>query len=63
MTSPGAILHWFGEAYGSIYEEVRAADGSFDCQAILDAIDANVAGYWGIFARWMKIIIRSMVQA
>lgn len=59
----GNIALGFSEAYGSIYEEVRAADGSFDCQAILDAIDANVAGYWGIFARWMKIIIRSMVQA
>lgn len=57
----GNIALGFSEAVGSIYEEVQAADGSFDHQAMLAAIDANVPGYFRIFASWMKAIIRAMV--
>lgn len=56
----GNIALGFSEASGTIYEEIQAADGSFDYQAMLNAIDANVAGYWRIFASWMKMIIRVM---
>lgn len=56
----GNIALGFSEAVGSIYEEVQAADGSFDHQAMLAAIDANVPGYFRIFASWMKAIIRAM---
>lgn len=57
----GNIALGLSEAAGSIYEEVRAADGSFDYQAIIAAIDANVPGYWHVFTSWMKAIIRMMV--
>ena len=56
----GNIALGFSEAGGTIYEEIRAADGSFDYQAMLNAIDANVAGHWHIFTNWMKMIIRLM---
>ncbi|MDE6386530.1 MAG: helix-turn-helix domain-containing protein [Lachnospiraceae bacterium] len=56
----GNIALGFSEATGSIYEEIRAADGSFDHQAMLAAIDANVPSYFRIFASWMKAIIRAM---
>lgn len=56
----GNIALGFSEAAGTVYEEVRAADGSFDHRAMLEAIDANVAGYWGIFTGWMKAVIRLM---
>lgn len=59
----GNIALGFSEAAGSIYEEVRAADGSFDYQAMIAAIDANVPGYWHIFTNWMKAIIRMMVTS
>ena len=57
----GNIALGFSEAHGTIFEEIRAADGSFDRQAMLAAIDANVAGYWNIFAGWMKWLIQVMV--
>lgn len=56
----GNIALGLSEAAGGIYEEVRAADGSFDYQAIIAAIDANVPGYWHVFTSWMKAIIRMM---
>lgn len=56
----GNIALGFSEAAGGIYEEVRAADGSFDYQTIIAAIDANVPGYWHVFTSWMKAIIRMM---
>ncbi|MCM1122920.1 MAG: helix-turn-helix domain-containing protein [Eubacterium sp.] len=56
----GNIALGFSEASGAIYEEVRAADGSFDSQAMIDAVDANVSGHWHIFVSWMKMIIRLM---
>lgn len=56
----GNIALGFSEAVGSIYEEVRAADGSFDHQAMIAAIDANVPDYFHIFANWMKAIIRAI---
>ncbi len=56
----GNIALGFSEAAGTIYEEVRAADGSFDHQAMLAAIDANVPDYLRIFAGWMKAVIRAM---
>lgn len=56
----GNIALGFSEAAGSIYEEVQAADGSFDYQAMIAAIDANVPDYFRIFASWMKAIIRAM---
>lgn len=56
----GNIALGFSEAVGSIYEEVRAADGSFDHQAMIAAIDANVPDCFHIFANWMKAIIRAM---
>lgn len=59
----GNIALGLSEAGGTIYEEIRAADGSFDYQAMLNAIDANVAGHWHIFASWMKMIIRLMANA
>ncbi len=59
----GNIALGFSEATGNIYEEVRAADGSFDYQAVIAAIDANVPGYWHIFTNWMKAIIRMMVTS
>lgn len=57
----GNIALGLSEAAGGIYEEVRAADGSFDYQAIIAVIDANVPGYWHVFTSWMKAIIRMMV--
>lgn len=59
----GNIALGFSEAAGNIYEEVRGADGSFDYQAVIAAIDANVPGYWHIFTSWMKAIIRMMVTS
>lgn len=56
----GNIALGFSEAVGSIYEEVQAADGSFDHQAMIAAIDANVPDCFHIFANWMKAIIRAM---
>lgn len=56
----GNIALGYSKAGGTIYEEIRAADGSFDYQAMLNAIDANVAGHWYVFTRWMKMIIRLM---
>lgn len=58
----GNIALGFSEAGGTIYEEIRAADGSFDYQAMLNAIDENVAGHWHIFVSWMKMIIRVMAR-
>lgn len=59
----GNIALGFSEATGSIYEEVRAADGSFGYRAMLHAIDTNVPGYWGIFTGWMKAMIRFLARA
>lgn len=59
----GNIALGFSEAFGSVYEEVQAADGSFDYQAMLRAIDANVPDYFRIFAGWMKGIVRMMVRS
>ncbi|MDE6748300.1 MAG: helix-turn-helix domain-containing protein [Lachnospiraceae bacterium] len=59
----GNIALGYSEATGNIYEEVRAADGSFDYQAVIAAIDANVPAYWHIFTNWMKAIIRMMVTS
>ena len=59
----GNIALGFSEATGNIYEEVRAVDGSFDYQAVIAAIDANVPGYWHTFTNWMKAIIRMMVTS
>lgn len=59
----GNIALGFSEAVGAIYEEVQAPDGSFDHQAMLDAIDANVPGYFGIFISWMKGIVRMLAQS
>ena len=59
----GNIALGLSEAAGGIYEEVRAVDGSFDYQAVIAAIDANVPGYWHIFTNWMKAIIRMMVTS
>ena len=59
----GNIALGFSEAAGAIYEEVQAADGSFDYQAMLSAIDANVPCYFRIFAAWMKGIVRMMAQS
>ena len=56
----GNIALGFSEAGGTVYEEIRAADGSFDYQSMINAIDANVAGHWHIFASWMKMIVRLM---
>ena len=56
----GNIALGFSEAFGSVYEEIQAADGSFNYQAMLNAIDANVPGYWKVFTGWMKTIIRLM---
>lgn len=58
----GNIALGFSEVKGTIYEEIRSADGSFDYQAMISAIDANVAGYWHIFTNWMKAIIRLMAN-
>lgn len=58
----GNIALGFSEAVGSIYEEVQAADGSFDYQAMINAIDANVAGRFRIFAGWMKWIAGMMAR-
>ena len=54
----GSIALGDSEAHGVFFEAVRAADGSFDYQGMIRAIDANVQGYWYIFTRWMKAIIR-----
>lgn len=59
----GNIALGLSEAGGTVYEEIRANDGSFDYQAMLNAIDANVAGYWYVFTKWMKMIIRLMAGA
>ena len=58
----GNIALGFSEAVGSIYEEVQAADGSFDYQAMINAIDANVPGRFRIFAGWMKWIAGMMAR-
>ena len=59
----GNIALGFSEAVGAIYEEVQESDGSFDHPAMLDAIDANVPGYFGIFISWMKGIVRMLAQS
>ena len=56
----GGIALGDSEARGVFFEAVRAADGSFDYEGMIRAIDANVAGYWHIFTQWMKAIIRMM---
>lgn len=59
----GNIALGFTEAVGSIYEEVQAADGSFDHQAMLRAIDVNVGEHWGIFKGWIKGIVRMLARS
>ena len=54
----GAIALGDSEARGVFFEAVREADGSFDYEGMIRAIDANVPGYWHIFTQWMKAIIR-----
>lgn len=56
----GNIALGFSEATGRIFEQVQNADGSFDHEGMLRAIDENVAGYWYIFKQWVKGIIRLM---
>ena len=56
----GGIALGDTEAQGICFEAVRAADGSFDYEGMVRAIDANVPGYWHIFTQWMKAIIRIM---
>ena len=56
----GSIALGDTEAQGICFEAVRAADGSFDYEGMVRAIDANVPGYWHIFTQWMKAIIRIM---
>lgn len=56
----GNIALGFSKASGTIYEEIRGADGSFDYQAMVRAIDVHVAGYWSVFTGWMKGILRMM---
>ena len=53
----GSIALGDSEAHGVFFEAVRAADGSFDYQGMIRAIDANVPGYWHVFTQWMKAII------
>lgn len=54
----GDIALGFSEATGRIFEQVQGADGSFDYQGMLKAVDENVAGHWFIFKEWVKGIIR-----
>ena len=54
----GGIALGDSEARGVFFEAVRTADGSFDYEGMIRAIDANVPGYWHVFAQWMKAIIR-----
>ena len=56
----GGIALGDSEAQGAFFAAVREADGSFDYQGMIRAIDVNVAGYWHIFTEWMKAIIRMM---
>ena len=56
----GGIALGDSEARGVFFEAVRAADGSFDYEGMIRAIDANVPGYWHVFTQWMKAIIRMM---
>ena len=56
----GGIALGDSEARGVFFEAVRAADGSFDYEGMIRAIDANVPGYWNVFTQWMKAIIRMM---
>ena len=56
----GGIALGDSEAHGVFFEAVRAADGSFDYEGMIRAIDANVAEYWHIFTQWMKAIIRML---
>ena len=56
----GGIALGDSEARGVFFEAVRAADGSFDYESMIRAIDANVTGHWHIFTQWMKTIIRMM---
>ena len=56
----GGIALGDSEARGVFYEAVRAADGSFDYQGVIRAIDANIPGYWHVFIQWMKAIIRML---
>ena len=58
----GNIALGFSEARGVYFEQVRAADGSFDYQGMIRAIDANVSGHWHVFIQWMKAIIRMMAK-
>ena len=58
----GNIALGFSEAHGAFYEEVQTLDGSFDHQAMLCAIDEHVSAGWGIFVKWMKMIIRMMAR-
>lgn len=59
----GDIALGFSEVSGRIFAEIRGADGSFDYQGMVQAIDENVAGYWYIFKQWMKGIIHIMAGA
>lgn len=56
----GGIALGDSEAQGIFFEAVRAADGSFDYEGMIRAIDVNVTGHWHIFTQWMKAIIRMM---
>ena len=58
----GDIALGFSEVSGRIFAEVRGADGSFDYQGMVQAIDENVAGYWYIFKQWMKGIIHLLAK-
>ena len=42
----------------TVISQVQGADGNFDYQGMLKAVDENVAGHWFIFKEWMKGIIR-----
>ena len=61
-SATGNIALGFSEARGVYFEQIRAADGSFDYEGMIRAIDANVAGHWHIFTQWMKAIIRMMAK-
>ena len=54
----GGIALGGSEARGVFFEAVRTADGSFDYEGMIRAIDANVPEYWHVFTQWMKAIIR-----
>ena len=54
----GGIALGDSEARGVFFEAVREADGKFDYEGMIRAIDANVPTYWHVFTQWMKVIIR-----